>query len=129
LSTSGRSETILVFAPDAASKNKRARRKIHMPTMRFLTNVFTVLAMLTFALGARQAGGEPYPARAITFVVAFAAGGVADTLARFIGKGLGERLGRDVIVENRGGDRARGAPSATSCSSPPPPWRSTKPCA
>lgn len=74
-----------------------------MPMMRNLTNVFTVLAVLTLALGARQAGAQPYPARDITFVVAFAAGGVADTLARFIGKGLGEQLGRNVVVENRGG--------------------------
>ncbi|MGB6444914.1 MAG: tripartite tricarboxylate transporter substrate-binding protein, partial [Xanthobacteraceae bacterium] len=34
---------------------------------------------------------------------AFAPGGIADTLARMIGQGLGERLHQTVVVENRGG--------------------------
>ena len=33
----------------------------------------------------------------------FAAGGVADTLARMVGQGLSERLHQNVVVENRGG--------------------------
>jgi tripartite-type tricarboxylate transporter receptor subunit TctC len=74
-----------------------------MPSKRFLTNVVMALAALSVALGSRQADAQPYPARDITFIVAFAPGGVADTLARFVGKGLGERLGRTVVVENRGG--------------------------
>ena len=36
-------------------------------------------------------------------VVAFAPGGVADTLARLIGQGLSDRLHQSVVVENRGG--------------------------
>jgi tripartite-type tricarboxylate transporter receptor subunit TctC len=74
-----------------------------MPSKRFLTNFVIALAALSGALGAREASAQPYPARDIIFIVAFAPGGVADTLARFVGKGLGERLGRTVIVENRGG--------------------------
>jgi tripartite-type tricarboxylate transporter receptor subunit TctC len=74
-----------------------------MPMMRYLANVITALGVLIFALCARQANAQPYPARDITFIVAFAPGGVADTVARLIGKGLGERLGRNVIIENRGG--------------------------
>ena len=50
-----------------------------------------------------QAGAQQYPSRQITFIVAFAPGGVADTLARLIGKGVGERLQQTVVVENRGG--------------------------
>src|SRR4029453_856110 len=47
-------------------------------------------------------GGEaqPYPARPITIVVPFAAGGVFDTMARIIGARMGELLGQSVIVEN-----------------------------
>ena len=45
----------------------------------------------------------PYPASKITMVVAFAPGGVADTVARFIAQGLSERLRQNVVVENRGG--------------------------
>ena len=44
-----------------------------------------------------------YPARTITLVVPFAAGGSLDTQARLIATGLGERLGKPVIVENRPG--------------------------
>ena len=74
-----------------------------MPNRRFLINVVITLAALGGVLGARAASAQSYPARDITFIVAFAPGGVADTLARFVGKGLGERLGRTVVVENRGG--------------------------
>ena len=70
--------------------------------LRFPTNV-AVLIVLAGTVGLGQAGAETYPARDITFVVAFAPGGVADTLARLVGKGLGEKLGRTVVVENRGG--------------------------
>jgi tripartite-type tricarboxylate transporter receptor subunit TctC len=74
-----------------------------MPNWRVFKQVVIALAALSGALGARAAGAQPYPARDITFIVAFAPGGVADTLARFVGKGLSERLGRTVVVENRGG--------------------------
>ena len=43
------------------------------------------------------------PADKITIIVAFAPGGIADTLARLIGQGLSERLHQSVVVENRGG--------------------------
>jgi tripartite-type tricarboxylate transporter receptor subunit TctC len=73
-----------------------------MPRKRILINL--VIALAAFGtLGIRPASAQLYPARDITFIVAFAPGGVADTLARFVGKGLGEKLGRNVVVENRGG--------------------------
>jgi tripartite-type tricarboxylate transporter receptor subunit TctC len=74
-----------------------------MRIARGLKHAIIALAVLGGALAAREAGAQAYPARDITFVVAFAPGGVADTLARFVGKCLGEKLGRTVIVENRGG--------------------------
>ena len=46
---------------------------------------------------------EQYPARAITFVVAYAPGGVADAIARIVGQDVGRQLGQTVVVENRGG--------------------------
>jgi tripartite-type tricarboxylate transporter receptor subunit TctC len=80
-----------------------ASGEIDMPKKWILANIVIALAALSAVLGVRQASAQSYPARDITFVVAFAPGGVADTLARFVGKGLGERLGRTVVVENRGG--------------------------
>jgi tripartite-type tricarboxylate transporter receptor subunit TctC len=60
-------------------------------------------AALTFMLAGGDAGAQTYPANKITVIVAFAPGGVADTLARLIGQGLGDRLHQTVVIENRGG--------------------------
>jgi tripartite-type tricarboxylate transporter receptor subunit TctC len=46
------------------------------------------------------AGAQSYPARPITIVVPYAAGGIFDTMARIIGARMGELLGQSVIVEN-----------------------------
>jgi tripartite-type tricarboxylate transporter receptor subunit TctC len=61
------------------------------------------LALLAAWLGPRSAGAETYPARKITMIVAFAAGGFADTMARLVAQGLSDRLHQSVIVENRPG--------------------------
>jgi len=66
-------------------------------------SVTMALALFIVQCSAQQAVAQQYPSRQITLVVAFAAGGVADTLARLIGKGVGERLHQSVVVENRGG--------------------------
>src|SRR4051812_50209535 len=50
-----------------------------------------------------QAQDAKYPAKKVDFVVAFAAGGFADTLARFVAQKLNEKWGQPVIIENRGG--------------------------
>lgn len=50
-----------------------------------------------------SAMAQQYPVRPITAVVAAAAGGYADTVARIIADRLSSRLGQNVVVENRGG--------------------------
>jgi tripartite-type tricarboxylate transporter receptor subunit TctC len=80
--------------------------------------IFKCAVFTLAALGACKAGAQTYPARDITFVVAFAPGGVADTLARFVGKGLSERLGRTVVVENRGGAGGNIAAAAVARAAP-----------
>jgi tripartite-type tricarboxylate transporter receptor subunit TctC len=47
-----------------------------------------------------------YPSRAIRFIVPFPPGGGTDTMARAIGNRLGEALGQQVIIDNRGGGGA-----------------------
>lgn len=58
-----------------------------------------LLCSLVLSLAAAQ----DYPARPITLVVAYPAGGIADLIARLTGPELAERLGRNVIIENVGG--------------------------
>jgi tripartite-type tricarboxylate transporter receptor subunit TctC len=47
--------------------------------------------------------GQAYPVRPVRVIVAFAAGGFADTTTRAITQKLGERLGQHFVVDNRGG--------------------------
>jgi tripartite-type tricarboxylate transporter receptor subunit TctC len=54
------------------------------------------------ALG-RVACAETYPSRSVLLVVGYAAGGVNDIVARLTGQMVGERLGQQLIVENRVG--------------------------
>jgi tripartite-type tricarboxylate transporter receptor subunit TctC len=75
-----------------------------MPRFRFARRAAVAVALLTLALAAGSARAQIYPsAKPITLIVAFAPGGIADTLARLIGQGLEERLHQTVVVENRGG--------------------------
>jgi tripartite-type tricarboxylate transporter receptor subunit TctC len=61
---------------------------------------FLAALLLAFPL---LAGAQTYPARPVHFVVGFAAGGFADTVARTLGQKVSERIGQPVVVENRGG--------------------------
>ncbi len=62
----------------------------------------SALALLCLA-GADPAKAQTYPSRSITMVVAFPAGGFADSFARLLGSRLSERLGQTVVIENRPG--------------------------
>jgi len=63
------------------------------------------------ALAVALAAGAPigwvladdYPTHPIRLIVPFAAGGAADSVARIIGKRVGDALGQTVVVEDRGG--------------------------
>jgi tripartite-type tricarboxylate transporter receptor subunit TctC len=61
------------------------------------------LALLAVFGGVAVAQAQNYPVRPIRLVVPLAPGGGNDTLARFMGKYLGENLGQSVVIENRTG--------------------------
>jgi tripartite-type tricarboxylate transporter receptor subunit TctC len=54
-------------------------------------------------LSSSVASAQDFPAKPITFIVAFAPGGVADGIGRMIAQKLGDALKQTVVVENRGG--------------------------
>ncbi len=63
-----------------------------------------VACALTCALAvAPPLRAQSYPTQTITLVVAYPAGGVPDVIARIMGPALADRLGKPVVVENRGG--------------------------
>jgi tripartite-type tricarboxylate transporter receptor subunit TctC len=51
----------------------------------------------------RLARAETYPTRPVHLIVAFAAGGTNDTIARLLGQALSERLGQRLVIENKTG--------------------------
>jgi tripartite-type tricarboxylate transporter receptor subunit TctC len=59
------------------------------------------LGALCLAVSGAQA--QTYPNKPIRLVVGFAPGGNTDTVARVVGQKLGERLGQQVIIENKAG--------------------------
>jgi tripartite-type tricarboxylate transporter receptor subunit TctC len=70
------------------------------------THVVDRLAALAVALVVCCSGvasAQDYPTRPVKIVVPFGAGGGTDALARFLARGLEQRLGQPFIIENRGG--------------------------
>jgi tripartite-type tricarboxylate transporter receptor subunit TctC len=61
------------------------------------------LAMLGIAVSASFVYAQAYPSKPLRFLVGFPPGGTNDIVARIIAPKLGENLGQQVVVENRGG--------------------------
>jgi tripartite-type tricarboxylate transporter receptor subunit TctC len=71
--------------------------------VRFITAA-CVLGMLAAIPQAAMAGGAgDYPNRPVRIIVPYPAGGSTDILTRLLAKGLTQRWGQAVVVENRGG--------------------------
>src|SRR6266566_6748520 len=51
----------------------------------------------------RRAWAQTYPARPMTMIVPFAAGGPQDVLGRLMAQRMGEILGQSIVVEDIGG--------------------------
>ena len=68
-----------------------------LPRRRFLHLTAAAVALPAVS---RIASAQNYPARPVRAVVAFAPGGTTDTFARIVSQKLGERLGKQLYVEN-----------------------------
>src|SRR5262250_2169346 len=73
--------------------------------------LFLLLSVLSWPLAAR-AQADLYPSRNIRLVVPYAAGGIADLLARTVAQYLGPDLGQPIVIENQAGAGGHLAASA-----------------
>ena len=63
----------------------------------------TLLAASTASLLAGRAAAQAWPAKPITIIVPFAAGGPTDLMARIVGERMGKELGQQFIIDNTTG--------------------------
>jgi tripartite-type tricarboxylate transporter receptor subunit TctC len=73
-----------------------------------MTRRTLMLRALTWTLLAAGApfgalAADPYPTRPLKFIVNFPPGGASDSMARLLGRELGEVLGQQVVIENKPG--------------------------
>ena len=76
-----------------------------------------VVAVLWFSTPG-LVSAQDYPNRPVKIVVPFGAGGGTDALARFLARGLEQRLGQPFIIENRGGSGTTLGATAVARSDP-----------
>jgi tripartite-type tricarboxylate transporter receptor subunit TctC len=62
-----------------------------------------LLCIAAIGVGSAPSNAQPYPARPITVVVPFPAGGPSDVVARIVTEQMGKVLGQSLIIENIGG--------------------------
>jgi tripartite-type tricarboxylate transporter receptor subunit TctC len=90
----------LLFVP-----GNRALRRIgeHEPTKHALERAFALSVVIWAALTMTTATAADYPAKPIRLIVPSAAGGTPDINARLLATELTKQMGRQVVVDNRGG--------------------------
>src|SRR5687767_15807580 len=73
----------------------KLRRRFFLPTV-------LLSCLLPAALPAGAASAD-FPTRPIRLIVPFPPGGSNDVLSRYLGIKLGDRLGQQLVIDNRGG--------------------------
>src|SRR5262245_34956010 len=94
----------MVAWPLAAFAQQRAKlAAIGLLSSGAAATPIAVAALAAIFTGALPVAAQDYPARPITLVVPFPAGGGNDALARVVAEKMSRTLGQQVVVENRGG--------------------------
>ena len=75
-------------------------------------------ALAALVVSIQPAAPQQYPSQSITIIVAAAAGGFADGVARAVGERLNEKLGQSIVIENRGGAAGNLGARAVAASKP-----------
>src|SRR5437016_6873460 len=88
------------FAPPSIRRAHDLENIMKFPRRKFLHLAASAAALPALS---RVARAQAYPTRPIRFIAGFAAGGAVDIVARLMGQWLSERLGQQVIIENRPG--------------------------
>jgi len=83
-------------------RNTKARRFSLLTPHTLLLTAAAAVAAGTFVAGAARAA-DAYPDRPVRLIVGFPPGGAADILGRIAAQHLGDALGQQVVVDNRGG--------------------------
>ncbi|MFZ4288067.1 tripartite tricarboxylate transporter substrate binding protein [Variovorax sp. HJSM1_2] len=66
-------------------------------------NLKHLVAACAAVLACTAAAAQDFPARQVTVVVGYAAGGAVDAVARMVAQKLGDALGKPVVVDNKAG--------------------------
>lgn len=72
-------------------------------SLHWFLRLLTALSLLTLSASVPAGTGKEWPARPITMVVPFPAGGSTDSIGRLLAARLSEELGQAIIVHNRPG--------------------------
>jgi tripartite-type tricarboxylate transporter receptor subunit TctC len=97
--------TLVTDTTTTVRPERRARGSVEGQAL--LSCAFLALAIATCADAAQRTAVDPtganYPSKPIRVIVPQAPGGSNDVMARYIGAQLGERLGKQVVIDNRPG--------------------------
>ena len=66
-------------------------------------NLLSRVCVCAVLLVAGAASAQSYPAKPVRMIVPFVPGGNTDIIARVFAPRMGELLGQQIVVENRGG--------------------------
>ena len=83
-----------------------------------LKTVAVVLALCASAAVSAPVAAQEFPSKPVRMVIGFPPGGGADILGRIVAQRLSERLGQQVVVDNRGGASGQIAADLVSKSAP-----------